>query len=264
MHELCHFLENQMLYLRRFLTAVLVCMLQMGAAYAAPSATDILMRAEDLLWGKSTLNGEVEMTITNPSWSRTLRFNIWMERPGKSFVRISAPAKDAGTASLRIGPEMWSYLPEIERTIKIPPSLMLQPWLGSDFSNDDIVKDSSLIDDYTHRQLPDTQVDGQRAYRIECLPKAEAAVVWGKIIYTVRSSDFMPLKIEYFNERGEVNRMLTYSDMRTMGGHTIPTRWEMVSLIKPGKKTTITVKSATYEKPVDPSIFSQRNLKQRG
>jgi outer membrane lipoprotein-sorting protein len=190
--------------------------------------------------------------------------HVWMDRPKNSFLRITAPAKDADITSLRIDSEMWNYIPAIERSIKIPPSLMLQPWLGSDFSNDDLVKESSLVNDYTHRMLEDKRVDGNDVYQVEGLPKADAAVVWGKIVYTIRKNDFVPLKLEYYDERGELIRSLTYSDIRTMDGRSIPTRWEMQPMTKTGKKTTIIVRSIVYDKPINPEIFSLRNLKQKG
>src|SRR3970282_2224608 len=127
------------------------------------SARDILDRVETLLWGR-TVQGEYEMTITTPRWQRTLALRAWMERPRRSFIRILAPAKEAGIGSLRIGAEMWNYLPNVERTIKIPPSMMMQPWMGSDFTNDDLVKQSSVVDDYAQRLLKTETVDGAAAY----------------------------------------------------------------------------------------------------
>jgi outer membrane lipoprotein-sorting protein len=196
-------------------------------AFAAgtPQAAELVDKAETVLWGR-TLYSDFEMTINTTSWSRKLLLKVWMDRPGKSFLRVVGPAKDKGISSLRLKSEMWNYIPAIERTIKIPPSLMLQPWLGSDFTNDDLVKESSIVNDYTHKLLDATKSDGHDAYRVESLPKPGAAVVWGKIFYTIRD-DFVPLKLEYFDERGNLIRTLTYTDIRQMGGRIIPTRWEM-------------------------------------
>ena len=223
------------------------------------SGRDILDRVENLLWGK-TMQGEFEMSIATPRWQRTLGLRVWMDRPRRSFIRILTPAKEAGIGSLRIGSEMWNYLPNVERTIKIPPSMMLQPWMGSDFTNDDLVKESSIINDYTHRILPTVPLDGQSVYQIEAIPKPDAAVVWGKIVYWVRSSDFVPLKQEFYSERGDLVRVMTYADVRPMGGRTIPTRWEMRPVAKPGNVTTIVMKEVAYNRPVAEEIFTQRNL----
>jgi outer membrane lipoprotein-sorting protein len=224
-----------------------------------PDGREILDRVERLLWGR-TVQGEYEMSITTPRWQRTLALRVWMERPRRSFVRILSPAKEAGIGSLRIGSEMWNYLPSVERVIKIPPSMMLQPWMGSDFTNDDLVKESSILDDYTHKIVGTTAVEGQEVWQVEATPKPEAAVVWGRVLYLVRKRDFMPLKQEYFSERGELVRVLSFADVRSLGGRVLPTRWEMRPVAKPGNVTTIMLKDAIFDRPVDEAIFTQRNL----
>jgi len=224
-----------------------------------PSGREILDRMESLVWGK-TLQGAYEMSIVTPRWQRTLALHVWMERPRRSFVRIDAPAKEAGIGSLRIGNEMWNYLPSVERTIKIPPSMMLQPWMGSDFTNDDLVKESSVLDDYTQKVLAGVTLDGQTAYQVEAVPKPEAAVVWGRIVYWVRKSDFVPLKQEFYDERGELVRVMSFTEVRDVGGRKVPTRWEMRPQNKPGHFTIVVLKDATYDQPIAPEVFSQRNL----
>jgi outer membrane lipoprotein-sorting protein len=223
------------------------------------SGREIIDRVENLLWSK-TMQGEVEMTITTPRWQRTLGMRLWMDRPTRSFVRILSPAKEAGIGSLRIRSEMWNYLPNIERTIKIPPSMMLQPWMGSDFTNDDLVKESSVIEDYTQRLVATVMLDGRPVYQVDAIPKPEAAVVWGKIVYWVRKADFIPVKEEFYDERGELVRVMSFSDIRPIGGRSIPTRWEIRPVAKPGNATTMVLKTAVYDRPIDPEVFTQRNL----
>ena len=237
------------------LSLLLAMLAAFPAAAQEPAARDILDRVETLLWGK-TVQGEYEMTITTPRWQRTLALRAWMERPRRSFIRIAAPAKEEGIGSLRIGAEMWNYLPNVERTIKIPPSMMLQPWMGSDLTNDDLVKSSSIIDDYTHRIVRE---EGD-AWVLELLPKPESAVVWGKILYWVRKADSVPLKEEFYDERGGLVRTMTFSEVRSLGGRTVPTRWEIRPADKPGNSTTFVIRSAVYDRPIDPEIFTQRNL----
>lgn len=224
-----------------------------------PSGREILDRVERLLWG-TTVQGDYEMTIATPRWQRTLSLRVWMDRPKRSFVRVLSPAKEAGIGSLRIGGEMWNYLPNVERIIKIPPSMMLQPWMGSDFTNDDLVKESSILDDYTHKVLGVSAVDGESAYQVEAIPKPEAPVVWGRVVYWVRKSDIIPLKQEFYSERGELVRVMTFSDVRKLGDRTLPTRWEMRPVAKPGNVTTVRLKDAVFNQPVDEAVFTQRNL----
>lgn len=228
---------------------------------AQPSGREIVEKVESLLWA-NTMQGDFEMRIVTPRWERTLSLRVWMDRPRRSFIRVLAPAKESGIGSLRIGNEMWNYLPAVERTIKIPPSMMLQPWMGSDFTNDDLVKQSSAIDDYVQKVLGQETVDGQSLWKVEALPRPEAAVVWGRIVYWVRG-DFIPAKQEYYSDRGELVRVMSFADVRPIGGRTIPTRWEMKPLGKPGNTTTILIKNAAYDLPLDDEIFSQRNLQKR-
>jgi len=155
---------------------------------------------------------------------------------------------------------MWNYLPNVERTIKIPPSMMLQPWMGSDFTNDDLVKQSSVLDDYTHTVLAVAPADGQPAWQVEAVPKPDAAVVWGRVVYWVRKGDFVPLKQEFYDERGELVRVLSFSDVRSIGGRRLPTRWEMRPQGKPANYTAVVLKNAVYDQPIDAEVFSQRNL----
>jgi outer membrane lipoprotein-sorting protein len=234
-----------------------------GAAWGqSDEARAVLDQVEQLLWGR-TVQGDYEMSITTPRWQRTLGLKVWMERPRRSFVRIVSPAKEAGIGSLRIGGEMWNYLPNVERIIKIPPSMMLQPWMGSDFTNDDLVKQSSLLDDYTHRVISLTPQDGAEVLQIEATPKPDAAVVWGRIVYWVHAADAMPLKQEFFSERGERVRVLIFSEVRAVGGRVVPTRWEMRPDAKPGNVTTIVLKDVVFDRPIDDEVFSQRNLQRR-
>jgi outer membrane lipoprotein-sorting protein len=225
----------------------------------AGEGREVLDKVEKLLWG-NTVQGDYEMTITTPRWQRTLGLKVWMDRPQRSFVRIVSPPKEAGIGSLRIGAQMWNYLPNVERTIKVPPSMMLQPWMGSDFTNDDLVKESSILDDYTHQVLGTGQLDGQAVWQIAATPKPEAAVVWGRIVYWVRRSDTMPLKQEFYSERGELVRVLVFSDVRRVGDRVPPTRWEMVPAARPGNRTSVVLKDAVFNRPVDDEVFSQRHL----
>lgn len=245
--------------MRHIAALVLLASLSL-AAHAGEDAAAIVERVEALLWGR-TLQGEVEMQITSPRWQRTLRMRMWMQRPTHSFIRIVSPAKEAGIGSLRIRSEMWNYLPSVERVIKVPPSMMLQSWMGSDFTNDDLVKESSAVNDYTHRIAGTETVDGAPAWRIESLPRPEAAVVWGKVVYLVRQADAIPISQSFFNERGELVRTMRFSDVRPLGGRVLPTRWEMRQLAKPGNSTVVTLRAARYDEPIDPETFSERNLK---
>ena len=249
---------------RRIVFAVIVWMA--GAPFAvqpqAPTAEQVIDRAENALWGK-TLQAQLTMTVTTPRWTRTLELAAWIERPRRSFIRILSPAKEAGIGSLRIGDEMWNYLPAVERTIKVPPSMMLQPWMGSDFTNDDLVKESSLLNDYVHRFIAEATHGDDSTYVVESIPKPDAAVVWGRIVMHVRRAGFLPRLEEFYDERGTLVRVMTFSEIRTLGGRAIPTKWEMRPTVRPGHVTTVVLTRAAYDQPIASDVFTQRTLEKR-
>lgn len=225
-----------------------------------PTGQQIVQAVEELLWG-DTSQGRYAMTITTPHWQRTLEMQVWMDRPERTFIRILAPQKEKGIGSLRIKDEMWNYLPKVERTVKVPPSMMLQPWMGSDFTNDDLVKESNVINDYQHRIIDTRFIDETETYIIEAMPREDAAVVWGKLVYYVRKKDLIPIKQEYYSERGELIKVLSFSELQKMGGRLLPTKWRMQTVGKEGHDTVIMVKEVEFDRPINDRVFSLSNLR---
>lgn len=242
------------------LSAVMTLTCSAGSSFAAePSGRDLVAEIEQRLWG-TTNAGVAEMTVITPRWQRTLLLKFWMERPERTLIRILEPAKESGVGSLRIRSEMWNYLPSVERVIKIPPSMMLQPWMGSDLTNDDLVKESSAVDDYTHTLLGTEDLNGTAVYRIESIPKPEAAVVWGKILYKIGVAVHLPLVQEYYDERGELVKVLRFTEVSSRGGRQIPTRWEMQPVRKPQNKTVFIIRDISFDQSLDAGIFTLQNL----
>jgi len=227
---------------------------------AEPTAQDLIKEAEDLMRGQSN-TGSFTMTITTPNWERSMTMDYWEKGKDKSLMKVVSPAKEAGTISLKIGNEMWNYIPSVEKVIKVPPSMMMQSWMGSDFTNDDVVKESSISRDYdatiTGKQ---TLADGQ-CYVLDLIPKPEAAVVWGKITAYVRVSDHIPLKYEFYDENGKLIRYEALSEIKKMGGRTIPTVMTMVPVTKKGKKTVMVINSIRFDVPISEDVFSLSKLK---
>jgi len=244
----------------RLILAILLLMPSLCAASSVPAGREIIDRMDRLMRGKSTV-GLYEMEITTPSWSRTLRLRAWEKDREKTFIRILAPAKESGNATLRRGFEMWNYLDNIERVIKIPPSMMLLSWMGSDFTNDDLVKESSIVNDYDHSVLGTEETGGREAYIIEAAPKEDAPVVWGKVVLRVRTTDFVPVSQEFYSERGELIRVLEFSGVKLMGGRTIPTVWKMTPVKKEGRSTVFRILEIEFDKEIPEGVFTLRNLK---
>ena len=228
----------------------------------APDALTIARKCDAALKGR-TERGKAAMTVQTPEWHRTLEMTFWYDYPDKTFIRITGPAKDAGTGTLRLGSNMWTWLPSVERVIKIPPSLMLQAWMGSDFTNDDLVKESSLPTDYTHRVAGETNEDGDLCYRLIATPKPSAAVVWGKLVLLIRKTDFLPRREEFYDDHGTLEKTLYFDQIRKAGSRTYPMRWHMVSHVKAGHETTLTFSTLEFDKPVAAEIFTRQNLERR-
>lgn len=226
-------------------------------------------RAEEVLRG-DTIYLEATMTIVSPRLPapRVVVFRAWDDRGKKrTFIRILAPAKDAGTAFLKLHPNLWMYVPRVERTVRIPPSMMLQPWMGSDFTNDDLVRESSQLEDYSHRLLgidpgPEGFTD-LRAYVVEYVPRPGAPVVWGRIVTWIETEHFTPLRSDFYDEKGERLRILRYSDIREVEGRRFPFRWTVLPLDKPGHRTEIQVQAVRFDETFDETIFTTRHLRER-
>jgi outer membrane lipoprotein-sorting protein len=208
------------------------------------------------------------MVVESPRLSgpRVVAFRSWEDSTQKrSFIRILEPAKDVGTGFLKLHPNLWMYIPRVERTMRIPPSMMLQSWMGSDFTNDDLVRDSSEIDDYDHRSLgidrEGAKTGGRSAYVIEYLPHEDAPVVWGRIVAWIDMETAAPLRQEFYDEEGEKLRVLAFSDLRPVEGRTVPHRWSLTPLDKQGHRTEIEIREIRFEAEFDDDIFTTRNLK---
>ncbi|MCB0644033.1 MAG: outer membrane lipoprotein-sorting protein, partial [Phaeodactylibacter sp.] len=173
-----------------------------------PDPKEIIRKSEDKLNGK-TAQGTMKMTIVRPTWKREMTMKTWSKGQEYSMVLITGPARDKGTAFLKRGKEMWNWQPSIDMEIKLPPSMMSQSWMGSDFTNDDLVSQTSIVDDFDHKLLGSETVNGMDCYKIELIPHEDAAVVWGKILMWVEKNEYLQLKTEFYDEDGYlVNTML--------------------------------------------------------
>jgi hypothetical protein len=208
----------------------------------------------------SSLEQEIRMTIIRTEWERTLTMKSWSKGTDYSIVLITAPAKEKGQVFLKREKEMWNWIPSIERLIKIPPSMMMQSWMGSDFTNDDLVKESSIVNDYTHSLLGNETHDGAVCWKIQLLPKPDAPVVWGKVISWV-DKNYNQRKLEYYDEEGNLVNTMYLSEIKPMNDREIPTRMEMVPAGEKSKRTVVEILSAIYEKSIPNSYFSIQNMK---
>ena len=246
----------------RFLSGFLALVLFPPSLFAS-DGRQVIERMVQKLRGHSNI-AEYEMTVVRPAWTRSLKVKVWDDRAHeRAFVRILEPAKDQGVSFLRVGYNLWNYLPSVEKVMKIPPSMMLQPWMGSDFSNDDLVKESSYIDDYDHEVTATEVREGERLLRLELTPRPQAPVVWGKVIFWVREKDWLPVEQHFLDERGRLIKDLRFGGFRTVDGVLYPTSWEMTAVSRAGQKTTLKLLKADFDPvpPIPEATFTERNLR---
>lgn len=222
-------------------------------------AAAIVRKADERMRGKTSF-AEMSISTVRPKWTRSMDIKVWTKGNHFALILVQAPAKDKGTAFLKRKKEVWNWLPSLERSIKLPPSMMSQSWMGTDFTNDDLVKESSIVDDYTQKILGSEEQDGRECHKIELLPKPETAVVWGKIIVWISKKDYIELRSEFYDEAGVLNQTMVASDVKMLGGKLLPARMEMTPEGKKGHKTTILYKNLVFDKPLEDDFFTIGNM----
>lgn len=226
----------------------------------AQNAKEIVKLADQKMRG-STMQAEISIKTIRPTWSREMQCKIWMKGNQLSMIMITSPAKDKGIVFLKKKKEVWNWIPALERTIKLPPSMMSQSWMGTDFTNDDLVKESSIIEDYKHSIAGDTIYQKRNCYIIEMIPKPETAVVWSKVIVFIDKKDFLELHSLFFDDDGQLINTMNSYDIKQMHDRIIPTRFEMIPADKNGQKTEMIYKNIQYNKPIDDAFFSTNKIK---
>ncbi len=225
----------------------------------ADEAREIIGRMEDNMLGDASYT-EMSMEVVRPRYTREVSMRSWSLGRDYSLIYVTAPARDKGTAFLKRGNEVWNYQPNIDRTVKMPPSMMSQSWMGSDFTNDDLVNASSLVDDYSHRMLGEEEVDGHLSYVIEMIPKPENPVVYEKVIQYVSKEHYLPVRTENYDERDQLVNTIHWREFREMGGRIIPSIMEIVPEDQSNRKTVITTHMADYGIDLQERFFSIENL----
>ena len=244
----------------RKITLLLWVALCFPALAAAQSATDIVRKSDQQMRGESSYS-EATMRIIRPDWTRSMSMKSWTKGLDLSLVLITAPARDKGSASLKRYREMWNWLPSIERVVKIAPSMLGQSWMGSDFTNDDLINQSSIVMDYTHSMVGSEVFDNDATWVIDAVAKPDAPVVWSKVRLWISKKSYLQRKVEFYDEFDELINTLNTYDIKPMGGRLVAARMEMLPADKPGNKTEIITHQAKFNFPIKASFFSQSQMK---
>lgn len=234
--------------------------LGLTSAASAQTAKEIVKKADDKMQGLSN-RSLMRMTIVRPDWKREVTMKGWAMGRKFSLILVTAPARDKGQAFLKRSQELWNWQPSIDRVVKLPPSMMLQSWMGSDFTNDDLVKESSIVEDYEQSLAGDTLIDGRDAYKIVLIPKPDAPVVWGKVLAYIDKKEYNELLIRYYDEEGILVNTLVLSDIKPIGGRVLPCRLEMIPAENPKQKTVIEYLELEFDLNLNEDFFSMQNMK---
>lgn len=225
----------------------------------AQDATEIIRKADEKAKGKTSI-ASITIQIVRPTWSREMKVKGWTKGNDLSMILVNEPVKDKGVVYLKRKKEVWNWIPSIERTIKLPPSMMSQSWMGTDFTNDDLVKEASIVEDYNHYIIGDTTIDNRISYKIKLLPKPEAAVVWGKLFMCIDKKDHLMLFVEYYDEDNKLINTMKTSDIKMLGGRLLPARMEMIPADKKNNRTILIYNSLEFDKPIDDNFFTSQNM----
>lgn len=223
------------------------------------TAYDIVKKADEHSRGRTSI-ASMNITIIRPSWTRTITLKAWTKGTDYSAILIQSPAKEKGTVFLKRFKEVWNWIPSIERTIKMPPSMMNQSWMGTDFTTDDLVKEASILKDYTHEIIGDTIIRGRSAHIIRLLPKEDAAVIWGKVITVIDKKEFMLLTVHYYDESGLLINTLECTDIKNFGGRMLPATMTMIPSDKDKHQTIMTYSNIEFDKDIPDSFFSVNTI----
>jgi outer membrane lipoprotein-sorting protein len=231
-------------------------------------AREIAGRAAAVLRGERTFIAAT-MTVRSKggSRSRELRFHSFDDRPGdRAFIRVlDARDDDAGIAFIKLRPNLWKYEPEDKRVLRIAPSEALEPFMGGDFTNDDLIHINSEIDDYEHRLLGvDPRPDGIAnlpAYAVEYTPQEASAAVWGRIVALIEVEHGTPLRCDFYDADGKLARVMRFGDIREVRGRYFPHVWMAQPQDSKGNETRIEVHEVRFDARFDDATFAIRQLK---
>ncbi len=246
--------------MKRIFYSFIFLALSLSSSSQSLTATEAITKAEDKVRGSSN-RAEIRMTIVRPSWSREMTMKSWAKGDELALILVIAPARDNGIAYLKRSKELWNWQPSIDRIIKLPPSMMLQSWMGSDFTNDDLVKESSSVKDYTHAFGNDSIIDGRECYKIILTPKPDAPVVWGQIYSWISKKDFLQMRVEFYDEDGELANTMFGTNIKEIGGRLLAARVEMTPAGKEGHKTIVEYLSLNFDEPIGDDFFTEQNMK---
>ncbi len=238
----------------------LICFLSpLSSKAEGLSGDDIVRRADEVMIGESAEYENV-MVIQRPDNDDLVsKYKTYFkERGQKVLVRILYPPREVNKDFLLIGDDMWQYIPNVERSIRIAGS---QRFMGGEFNNTDLLK-VSLVDDYNAKLIDIIEIEGIKCYYLE-LQAAKATTTYDRVNYWVRTEDFIPFREEYVTLSGKKMKSLTYSDIGPLGNRMRPRKLTMVNSLRPANRTTVNIINAKYDLKLPDTMFTRTYLERK-
>ena len=215
----------------------------------------------DKLWSSKKSEAEMTMTVKTAHYERALKLTLWAEGDTQALVKINAPAKEKGTMTLRLGHDIYNFLPKIDRTVKVSAAMRTSSWMGSHFSNDDLVGSCHLAKDYDATLVEANKHGKTTLWTVDLVPKSGTNLTWSKLRLVVEKERTIPISQTFYNERGSKTRTVIFSDVKELGGRQAPTKISVTPADLPGEHTDLVYVSLRHDIKLDPDFFNVDNLK---
>jgi len=220
----------------------------------------VIEYVEDMYRSKSSIS-QMTLIVTKPRQTREVAMKVWTRGKEKALIVIESPAREKGTATLKVKKNMWNYLPRIKRTIRIPPSMMLASWMGSDFTNDDLVREASYREDYTYKLIGWSK--DPNGWLVSFNAKPDVVGLWKRWELVVSANGRIPLVARYYDRKNRLSRTMRWSEVREFDGRQLPAKMEMVPEDKKGQKTDLVYEEIDFDVDVPESTFSLSRLERK-
>ena len=251
-----------MIKLKIIVTFILFKIFFSTCAIASNLDPEIILNNVDDIYRSNASHGILTLSVKTSNWQRSLTLEQWSKGNDMHLLKVLKPKKEKDLATLRVDNNVWNYMPKVKRVVKIPSSMMSSSWMGSHFTNDDLVKQSRMVIDYDFSITYEGLRDGVDIVEISCIPKKNAAVVWGKVEVIVYRNDFIPLNIVYYDEDLKLSRTLKFSNIQVLGGKKIPLQMKMVPTDEPEESTAILWEKIEFDIVIKDDFFSLRKLQE--
>jgi hypothetical protein len=251
-----------MIKLRIIVTFIVFKLFFSTYAIASNLDPEIILNNVDDIYRSNASHGILTLSVKTSNWQRSLTLEQWSKGNDMHLLKVLKPKKEKDLATLRVDNNVWNYMPKVKRVVKIPSSMMSSSWMGSHFTNDDLVKQSRMVIDYDFSITYEGLRDGVDIVEISCIPKKNAAVVWGKVEVIVYRNDFIPLNIVYYDEDLKLSRTLKFSNIQVLGGKKIPLQMKMVPTDEPEESTAILWEKIEFDIVIKDDFFSLRKLQE--